>query len=467
MGIVRGSCGAGETGPTKDSMNHTNERNAVTSGTPPGPRAAPQRTRESTVVASITQQMRRHPELGVPRPYSLVQWVEGGRRRTKSLGFCSYEEALQARHDVEMRLAEQASAPPAPEPEGGKVIQLHQVGGDDRADGGGPSPTPRRSPRVPSVTPDGPTLRDFLENSFMPVYRRDRANRTVLAAQGACKSIIRRLGFLTIGEVNYRAVDDFISVRRAEGCRARTISLALQLLAQALALAVDYGMLAEVPKMPKSPRDRRKPVPFLTVEEQRKLLRAMRPDPMVPPGRTGAKDRLSYLAVLVGLNVGLRRQEILTRRWEDIGWAEGRHGVLHVRANSEFRGKTESSIRDVPIPPELRSELEETWVSAGRPATGWIFANPRNKNLPRLSFRKALEAGCRDAHVPLVSPHGLRHSWASRMMIEGKPRRWIIEVGGWRDGQMLDRVYSHMNDAQRDQIAAGAGVGATTRAEGA
>jgi len=42
-----------------------------------------------------------------------------------------------------------------------------------------------------------------------------------------------------------------------------------------------------------------------------------------------------------------------------------------------------------------------------------------------------------------VTPHTLRHTWASLHLSRGTPLEWIRRMGGWASSQMLLDVYSH------------------------
>jgi len=65
------------------------------------------------------------------------------------------------------------------------------------------------------------------------------------------------------------------------------------------------------------------------------------------------------------------------------------------------------------------------------------------------SIRKAFMTACRRAGLgPEVTPHVLRHSFASRLTMAGVDPRTIQELGGWRDMAMVQR-YSHLSPSHR------------------
>jgi integrase len=62
---------------------------------------------------------------------------------------------------------------------------------------------------------------------------------------------------------------------------------------------------------------------------------------------------------------------------------------------------------------------------------------------PLRSIRTAFDTACRHAKLTGVTPHGLRHTLASRLMMAGGNLRTVMELGGWKNLAMV-RQYSHL-----------------------
>lgn len=114
----------------------------------------------------------------------------------------------------------------------------------------------------------------------------------------------------------------------------------------------------------------------------------------------------------------------------------------------------------MPLNAVLRAELDLVHEEAGKPARGWIFPSPADPSKPRKEFRKALMAACERAGLARIHPHGLRHSFATRLAIAGVDRRTLMALGGWTDSSMLDEVYAHTTDEHMEAVMARTGVGA-------
>ena len=62
------------------------------------------------------------------------------------------------------------------------------------------------------------------------------------------------------------------------------------------------------------------------------------------------------------------------------------------------------------------------------------------------AFRKA----CATAKIKGVTPHTLRHTFASRLVMSGADLRTVQELGGWQTLMMVER-YAHLSPAHKAQ----------------
>ena len=383
-------------------------------------------------MAWLKTQKRKNPKTNRTSSYYSINWRDHqGRVRQKALGFLLIRDAERALAAFERRL------------QSGEFLDV------------GP---PKSLPASSSVTlpTETRTLTEFLETTFLPRVQRDRASKTYALREGSARVLIRLIGNRPLTDIDFRRLDDFVTERSAEGVRNRTIQIDLTCLRLTLKLAVKRGELAELPKFPTVPLNDAKPHRFLNAVESRELLQAMDPKRAQPRDVTRGtppeqRDPWSWLAVLMALNTGMRAGEILTREWTDVKWNRGKNGVLLVSHKPKIGWYVKMRRpRAVPLTRELRRALEEArdW---GVSST-WIFPSPRNPKVRRKSFAKALTNGCDRAGIERISPHGLRHSWASRLAAEGAPRRSLMELGGWKSSEVLDEIYSHVTDDQLESL---------------
>lgn len=389
-------------------------------------------------MAWITEAKRLNRKSGRKEFYFAIQWREGPKTRTKGLGFIEAKEAKQALKVFEGRLAS------------GQAVE---------------EPTPTESGSSREADEGTMTFGRYLDETYLPVVKRDKALKTAESATSAAKPLKAALGSRPISAVGYAEVDQYITARLGQGRRSRTVAIEIWLLRGCLAHAEACKVIAEMPRLPKVRMRDRKPHRFLTAEQSRRLLAELKPLAEQPHVVTRGqppinRDRLTFLAVSMALNLGMRKREILTRRWEDVRWHQGKCGALLVGAQeaASFQVKTRRD-RTVPLTPELRAELERALLEGGGTSEGWIFPSPADASKPRQDFGIALRRACTRAGVPVVGPHALRHTWASRLAMSGVDRRALMDLGGWSSGQMLDQVYAHVPSEHLEEVMAKSGLG--------
>jgi site-specific recombinase XerD len=148
----------------------------------------------------------------------------------------------------------------------------------------------------------------------------------------------------------------------------------------------------------KLPR-RHSPLPsVLSLEEVHALLRAIR------------HPRYQALAMVM-YGAGLRISEAIALQVADI---DGPRGVLQVR-----HGKGNKA-REAKLSPRLYDWLRQYWVKE-KPPQPYLFASSRTGKLPTTTtVRKALAKAAKEAWIKKrVTPHVLRHSFATHLLDEG------------------------------------------------
>jgi integrase len=163
---------------------------------------------------------------------------------------------------------------------------------------------------------------------------------------------------------------------------------------------------------------------YLEAEEIEQLLAAAR-EPM-------------RMLILVGVYTGIRIQsEALTLRWADV---DLRRGLLTVQAAYAKSGKTRTVPLNRPALAALRALRERTGDRE------LVFA--RRDGSPFRSIRTAFQTACRHAGLKNVTPHVLRHTFASRLAMTGAHPREIQELGGWSELAMVER-YAHLSASHK------------------
>lgn len=180
-----------------------------------------------------------------------------------------------------------------------------------------------------------------------------------------------------------------------------------------------------------SPKQRKRLPKVLTVDEVERLLSQ-------PDGRTpaGLRDR-AMLELLYA--TGIRVSELVALNVPDINLDAG-----FVRC----RGKG-SKERVVPVGSvavrALKNYLEQGWPRLSRdPSEGALFVNQHGRRLTRQGFWKILKKYARMAGITKeITPHTLRHSFATHLLENGADLRAVQEMLGHADISTT-QIYTHV-----------------------
>ncbi len=266
------------------------------------------------------------------------------------------------------------------------------------------------------------------------------------------------------GEQRRVATESGKPVRAESGCplkplSASSINKTINVLHAILELAVEYGHIASNPAAGRRRRLKlpaQRPVHLDTAEQIQALLEAageLDRDPRRP-----TSDRRAIIATLV--LAGPRAHELCNLLWRDVDLANGR---IHVG-----RAKTQAGLREIPLLPLLRDELATHKAASYRSGPDDpVFPtgtgghrdkdNLRNRILAPVLTR-ADERLLEREHGPLpmgVTPHKLRHTFASILIALGWDPASVMAALGHADPRLTLRVYTHLmrrNSDEREQL---------------
>ena len=134
------------------------------------------------------------------------------------------------------------------------------------------------------------------------------------------------------------------------------------------------------------------------------------------------------------LLTGLRRGELQNLRWQD--W-DKKAKVLHVE-----KSKTENGIRCVPVIPEVALMLThlQGWAKRGS-SNRYIFGDAEPVSAGHLRHICLYTSKC--AGIRRVSPHMLRHTFATRMIENGSDAKSLALIIGHSNPAFTLRRYVH------------------------
>lgn len=228
---------------------------------------------------------------------------------------------------------------------------------------------------------------------------------------------------------------------------ASSINKTIEVLRWLLSFAVEYGWIDDNPAAGKRRRIKieKSPAPHLASAGQVTAVLDAAAELDADPGWL-IDDRLPVVATL--LFAGLRVHELTALTWGNLDFTTS---TIHVR-----HSKTPAGIREVEMLPALRAHLlRYRDRSSRRGARELVFrtirGGPRTKDNVRLRILRPalrcaedlLEERGQASLPPGISPHSLRHTFASLLFAIGEDPISVMRQLGHTDPAFTLRVYAH------------------------
>jgi integrase len=254
-------------------------------------------------------------------------------------------------------------------------------------------------------------------------------------------------------EQRRRAIADGTAERDRGGKRIQplspvSINKTIDVLQMVLAQAVEYGYTTTNPAAGRRRRLKkpaRRPIHLDSSQQIQALLDAATELDRSPVRRTSG--RRAIVAVL--MLAGPRAEELCHLRWRDVDLANGR---IHIG-----RSKTQAGLREITLLPLLRDELathkaDSTRTGPDDPVFPTSTGSLRDKDNLRVRvlapvLRRADTLLADRGHPPLpagVTPHKLRHTFASILVACGEDPASVMAQLGHTDAKFTLRVYTHL-----------------------
>ena len=158
----------------------------------------------------------------------------------------------------------------------------------------------------------------------------------------------------------------------------------------------------------------------------------------------------------VEIMTGLRRGEICGLKWSDVNFTEGTLSIKRSVNKNNGGGisigetKTDAGTRKIILPPSVLTLLREKQADA---INEWIFPhymNPSDPLHPDTAYRK-LKTILKNAELPLIRFHDLRHTFATQATQGGVDAKTLAGILGHTDASFTLDTYTHVTgDMQKN-----------------
>lgn len=240
-----------------------------------------------------------------------------------------------------------------------------------------------------------------------------------------------------LDEITLREIDRYTATKLKAGLSKKTMRNHLGVLGKMLNVACEWEMLDAPPKIrrPKAPKPEFR---FLDFEEADRLVEAAESEP------------LWHAMIVVAINTGLRVGELLALRWGDL---DLRRGEMHVRRSVvEGHIDTPKSGKSRKVP--LNETAMEVLKAHKHLRSELLFCQDDGSMLTDGQIKWPLYRIRHRAGIADVSWHGLRHTFASHLVMRGVALKAIQELLGHSTIEVTMR-YAHLSPAVlKDAVAA-------------
>jgi integrase len=223
------------------------------------------------------------------------------------------------------------------------------------------------------------------------------------------------------------------AVRRSRASANRVLTMLRAALNHAYAeglTASDAGWRGRVRPFGEVGRARQR---YLTVEEAQRLINASE----------GALRAL----ITAALQTGARYGELARLRVHDFNPDSG---TVHVAKSKSGRA------RDIVVTEEGEAFFRQ--IAAGRPGGALLLPHPGGGAWQRIDQQRPMRRAVERAKIdPVISFHGLRHTYASLSVMGGVPLQVVAQNLGHTDTRMVEKHYGHLAKSyKREAIRKGA-----------
>ena len=253
------------------------------------------------------------------------------------------------------------------------------------------------------------------------------------------KHLIPFFGEMKYSRMERNEVNSFITAKRSEGLSAKYIADMVIMIKSAAKWAECTYNYANLVRNVNLPKKKRTEATVFSPDEQKKII------------RTVFKEHSSTgCGVLLSMFTGLRIGEACALKWADIDF---NNHMLHVTKTvqrirtygTESKSavkitlpKSETSVRDIPLPDFLLSILSEY-----RGADSDYILSGSDKLVEPRSFSNRYKALLKKADVPSRKYHSLRHTFAVNALHQNFDIKTLSELLGHSSANITLTVYLH------------------------
>ena len=250
-------------------------------------------------------------------------------------------------------------------------------------------------------------------------------------------------GKMKLTEITPLAVNEFIAQELETGRKNSTVNKYKKLMSQIFSFMIDNEVIVRNPlaRIKSLREEKSEEVCALSSQEVQILL-----------SKTKQVYPDFYPLLFTAIFTGLRQGELMALTWDSINWVKRQITVdknyTHGRLGTPKTGK----IRKVDMSLELVKVLKEWRLACPKGEKNLLFPNSEGEyqdanNMIKRRYKPALNR----ARINYIKFHGLRHTYASLLLANGVPMKYVQHQLGHSSIKMTMDLYTHLLPETNEQ----------------
>ena len=301
------------------------------------------------------------------------------------------------------------------------------------------------------------TVAEFLED-WLRTYA---ASNTSVRTQEGYRSkieayIVPALGHFKLQALHPVQIQEMYTQIRRKGLAPSSVLHVHAVLRKALNTAVMWRVIALSPMSGvESPRQSRKAITMWDESTINLFLKL-------------AEPAVFYDWYQLAIHTGLRRSEVAGLKWSAVDLDAGTPSVLRTLQRVRRRGmvegepKNQKSRRTLELSPgtvdilhRVRGRQMAARIAAGPfwEETGYVFSQPNGRPIDSNNVSREFAAIVKEKGLPKLTLHGLRHAFATLLLVSGIHPKVVSEMMGHSSVMVTLDIYSHLVPGLQRQAA--------------
>lgn len=236
--------------------------------------------------------------------------------------------------------------------------------------------------------------------------------------QSICKNLLS-LADRWASELDSKSIRNYIKTRTESGAKPATVNRELVVLSAAInAWNLDHSTQLKNPVNGLKLKESEHRLRWLTRDEYDRLI--------------DSSDGYLRDFIILAVQTGMRRGELLNLTWDRVDFA---NATIRLEAGQTKTGKS----RTIPLNADAIKALKRRAADC---QTAWVFCSDRVDG-PISEIKRGFKTACAQAGIENATPHTLRHTTASWLVMSGTPIYDVAKLLGHSSISTTQR-YAHL-----------------------